>query len=140
MPRLRGEGKQAINYRHVIHSLVRKPGAFAHYRYQQCLFPRLLFRVAYDQLREQYPATAERQYVKLLQLAASSSEERVEAALRQLVTSGTVPSYQAVADLCRTMAVETVCVSTLLAPAAVELASYDALLNTAEEVGEQWSM
>ena len=140
MPRLRGEGKQAINYRHVIHSLVRKPGAFAHYRYQQFLFPRLLFRVAYDQLREQYPATAERQYVKLLQLAASTSEERVEAALRQLVTSGTVPSYQAVADLCRTMAVETVSVSTLLAPTAVELASYDALLNAAEEVGEQWSM
>jgi hypothetical protein len=61
VPRLRGEGRQAINYRHVIHSLVRKPGAFAHYRYQQCLFPRLLFRVAYDQLGEQYPAMAERE-------------------------------------------------------------------------------
>jgi hypothetical protein len=30
MARLRGQGQQAINYRHVIHSLVRKPGAFAH--------------------------------------------------------------------------------------------------------------
>ena len=101
MPRLRGEGRHAINYRHVIHSLVRKPGAFAHYRYRQCLFPRLLFRVAYDQLREQYPATAERQYVKLLELAATTSEEQVEAILRQLVETGTVISYERVVGACR---------------------------------------
>jgi hypothetical protein len=31
MERLRGEGKVAINYRHLIHSLVKKPRAFAHY-------------------------------------------------------------------------------------------------------------
>ena len=140
MPRLRGEGQQAINYRHVIHSLLRKPGAFAHYRYQQCLFPRLLFRVAYDQLREQYPATAERQYVKLLALAASSSEEQVEAALRQLVASGTVLSYQAVVDLCRAPAVPAVSVSQLVAPATIELSSYDALLHLRPEVTEPWSL
>ena len=139
MPRLRGEGRQAINYRHVIHSLVRKPGAFAHYCYQQCLFPRLLFRVAYDQLREQYPATADRQYVKLLELAATTSEERVEAALRQLVDSGTVISYERAASWCgssqavgsRPLAV---------APVTIELATYDALLSLTREVAEQWSM
>ena len=48
MERLRGTGQQNVNYRHVIHSLIRKPGAFVHYRYQPSLFPRLLFRVAYD--------------------------------------------------------------------------------------------
>ena len=134
MPRLRGEGQHAINYRHVIHSLLRKPGAFANYRYQHCLFPRLLFRVAYDQLREQYPATAERQYVKLLGLAASDSEERVEAALRQLITSGTVVSYQAVVELCRRLALETVSVSQLLVPVPIELSSYDVLLQPRAEV------
>ena len=34
MPRLRGEGKHRIDYRHVIHSLVRKPGAFTRYRWR----------------------------------------------------------------------------------------------------------
>jgi transposase len=139
MPRLRGEGRQAINYRHVIHSLVRKPGAFAHYRYQQCLFPRLLFRVAYDQLGEQYPATAERQYVKLLELAATTSEERVEATLRQLVESGTVISYERVAALCHSAAA-VVAKPLTLAPVLIELASYDGLLSLTEEVAEQWSM
>jgi hypothetical protein len=139
MPRLRGEGRHAINYRHVIHSLVRKPGAFAHYRYQQCLFPRLLFRVAYDQLREQYPATAERQYVKLLELAATASEEQVEGILRQLVESGTVISYERVAAVCRSAAAVAVQPLTL-APVIIELATYDALLSLTEEVAEQWSM
>ena len=46
MPRLRGEGKHRIDYRHVIHSLVRKPGAFTRYRWRQDLFPGILFRVA----------------------------------------------------------------------------------------------
>lgn len=139
MPRLRGEGRHAINYRHVIHSLVRKPGAFAHYRFQQCLFPRLLFRVAYDQLREQYPATAERQYVKLLELAATTSEDQVEAILRQLVESGTVISYERVVGACRSF--EGVANQPLtVAPAIIELASYDALLSLTAEVIEQWSM
>jgi hypothetical protein len=34
MPRLRGEGNHDINYRHIIDSLVRKPGAFENYRYR----------------------------------------------------------------------------------------------------------
>jgi hypothetical protein len=66
-PRLRGQGKMAVNYRHLIHSLIRKPGAFRHYRYQPCLFPRLNFRLAYDYLTKHYPATAERQYLVILQ-------------------------------------------------------------------------
>jgi len=119
--------------------LVRKPGAFAHYRYQQCLFPRLLFRVAYDQLREQYPATAERQYVKLLELAATTSEEKVEATLRQLVESGTIISYDRVASSCRSSAVVANRPLTV-APVIIELATYDALLSPTEEVTEQWSM
>ena len=59
MPRLRGQGKHRIEYRHVIHSLVRKPGAFARYRWRADLFPGVLFRVAYDELREDCPGTAD---------------------------------------------------------------------------------
>ena len=41
MPRIRGEKPARIDYRHVIWSLVRKPGAFARYRYREELFPSL---------------------------------------------------------------------------------------------------
>ena len=51
-PRLVGTGKRAISYRHVIWSLLRKPGAFAQYRYRDEFFPGMLFRQAYDQLTE----------------------------------------------------------------------------------------
>ena len=44
MPRLRGPQVCRIDYRHVIWSLVTKPGAFARYRYREELFPTLVFR------------------------------------------------------------------------------------------------
>ena len=88
MPRLRGEGRHWIQYRHVIHSLVRKPGAFRRYRYREDLFPSLLFRVAYDELREDCPQTADRQYLKVLQRAAETSEQLVQRALHQLLEQG----------------------------------------------------
>ena len=41
-------GATRIDYRHVIWSLVRKPGAFARYVYRDELFPTVTFRRAYD--------------------------------------------------------------------------------------------
>ena len=46
LPRLRGRGKHRVAYRHVIDWLVRKPGAFADYRYRADLFPSSHFRLA----------------------------------------------------------------------------------------------
>jgi len=54
IPRLRGEGKHHIQYRHIIDWLVRKPGAFENYRYREDLFPSLAFRMAYDRLKAQH--------------------------------------------------------------------------------------
>ena len=88
MPRLRGQGKHRIEYRHVIHSLVRKPGAFARYRWRADLFPGVLFRVAYDELREDCPGTADRQYLGILELAANEGEQRVSQALKKLIERG----------------------------------------------------
>ena len=51
VPRLRGQEKHRIDYRHVIDWLVRKPGAFARYCYQADLFPTSRFRQAYDELK-----------------------------------------------------------------------------------------
>ncbi|MFH1742689.1 MAG: IS21 family transposase, partial [bacterium] len=82
MPRLRGEGKHRIDYRHLIGWLVRKPGAFANYRYRSELFPSSQFRMAYDALKEQSPCRADREYLKILYLAAQEGESRVEEILR----------------------------------------------------------
>lgn len=88
MERLRGEGKAAINYRHVIHSLVKKPGAFARYRFQSSLYPRSIFRVAYDEMKQRLDGRAEREYLQLLRLAAEESEDQVAEILRGMVERG----------------------------------------------------
>ena len=49
--RLRGDKRHRIDYRHVIWSLVRKPGAFARYVYREELFPSVVFRRAYDAIQ-----------------------------------------------------------------------------------------
>lgn len=96
MPRLRGEGGHRIDYRHVIWSLVRKPGAFAAYRYREDLFPSLAFRRAYDALRTRRGDRADVEYVRILHLAASTTEHGVEAALDTLLGQGVAFDYAAV--------------------------------------------
>ena len=87
--RLRGEGGHRINYRHVIWSLVQKPGAFARYRYREELFPSLIFRRAYDALTERLDAwKADLEYLRILHLAASTMEGDVEQALAHLLEAG----------------------------------------------------
>ena len=39
LPRLHGRTNYRVDYRHIIDWLVRKPGAFANYRYREHLFP-----------------------------------------------------------------------------------------------------
>ncbi len=101
LPRLPGQGQHRIDYRHVIWSLVRKPGAFAQYRYRDDLFPTLSFRRAYDALAGAAPGRADREYVRLLHLAASRSEAEVEAALALLLEQQTTPTFDAVRELVR---------------------------------------
>lgn len=98
-PRLRGRDKQHINYRHIIDWLVRKPGAFAQYRYRQELFPSSQFRMAYDALLQQNVAEADREYLRILHLAAQQNESAVEEALRQLLREDRSVSAAAVTAL-----------------------------------------
>ena len=98
--RLLGRRNHRINYRHVIWSLVRKPGAFQRYRYQEDLFPSLVFRKAYDALcqgTEEYKA--DREYLRILHLAASTMESEVEAALEILLEEGHLKSMVQVKSL-----------------------------------------
>ncbi len=131
MPRLRGEGKHRIQYRHVIDSLVRKPGAFARYRYRADMFPGVLFRAAWDELRRECPATADRQYLEILLMAARRGERRVERALKRLVESGRPIREAAVLEL---LAEESPAPAWRVSVAPVDVASYDALLTAGTEV------
>jgi hypothetical protein len=136
LPRLRGRGKHKIEYRHVIDWLVRKPGAFADYRYRQEMFPSSRFRWAYDVLVERCPGRAVREYLAILHLAARRSQSGVEAALTQLLESGRLPSVSAVEEEWnrsdKTMS------PALVTVAAVDLASYDALLTSKEADDGEW--
>jgi len=86
LPRLRGRSKHRIDYRHIIDWLVRKPGAFEHYRYRDDLFPTSWFRLAYDALREeQGPKRGAKEYLEILALAAKWGESRVEETIRHLL-------------------------------------------------------
>jgi hypothetical protein len=126
IPRLLGRGQHRIDYRHVIWSLVRKPGAFAQYRYRDDLFPSLTFRRAYDALVAAQVPRADRDYVRLLHLAAGTSEGDVETALELLLEQGTVPAFDAVRDLVR---VPTTTRVPTLRPAMLDLSVYDRLLT-----------
>jgi hypothetical protein len=97
MPRLVGVGKHAINYRHVIDSLVRKPGAFENYQYREDMFPTSHFRMAYDWLcRDHSARVAAREYLKILQLAARDSQDAVHDALRRAITDQSTISADAI--------------------------------------------
>jgi len=88
LPRLRGQRWARIDYHHVIWSLVKKPGAFARYRWREELFPSLVFRRAYDALRSLHGERADAQYVRILYQAAVSGEQVVERTLGELLDGG----------------------------------------------------
>ncbi|MEM1350503.1 MAG: IS21 family transposase, partial [Myxococcota bacterium] len=86
--RIRGNTPQVrIDYHHILDSLVRKPGAFARYKWRAELFPTLTFRRAYDAMISQANTRADPEYVRILALAARTMESSVEAALELLLES-----------------------------------------------------
>jgi hypothetical protein len=130
MPRLRGEGKHRIQYRHIIDWLVRKPGAFDNYRYREELFPTHRFRMAYDWLRGRHPSRAAKEYLGILHLAARENEAAVDDALRTLIDKELPISIEAVERIVG-------CEGRIPLPAQiviaeVDLAAYDALLSGKE--------
>lgn len=127
LPRLNGRFQARIDYHHLIWSLVRKPGAFAQYRYRDELFPSLTFRTLYDRLSEQQPARADREYLRILHLAAANSQSDVEAALTLLLESRSLPTFDAVRDLVRSGAPPPL---PPLSQPHLDFQVYDALLST----------
>jgi transposase InsO family protein len=123
-PRSRNHGPQ-IDYRHVIASLVRKPGAFARYLYREELFPRLCFRQAYDRLKATDEAKGDQWYLRLLALAVELGEDPVADQIGSALRQGEVPLAELLALRLRQPAtVEPI----QLAPFTPELSSYDTLI------------
>ena len=128
MPRLIGKQQHRIDYHHVIHSLVRKPGAFAAYRYRDELFPTTMFRQAYDRLVSSGKNRADREYVRILHLAATTSEVEIETALQIVLEAHKTPTFLTVRDLVQ---VPTLRLVPAIAPPELNLAVYDQFIPSA---------
>jgi len=89
LPRI--EAGALINYRHLIDSLIRKPGAFENYEYRSYLFPNLSFRKAYDALKSGGIGSVSRRYCELLYLAKMEGEEVVTASINILLEAQELP-------------------------------------------------
>jgi len=99
LPRLTGIKKYHINYRHVIDTLLRKPGGFRNYRYRQELFPSSVFRQAWEYLNQRFlPRKADMAFLRILKLAASGLESDVAAVLEELLAAKTAWNDQTVAE------------------------------------------
>ena len=132
LPLSRGDRGAVIDFRHVIGHLLRKPGAFAGYRWREELFPSLIFRSAYDHL-ERNSSDADRRYLELLKLAADEGLSTVENALDQLLLAPrpviSVREVKSLLDTWRDLEREW----RERPPLEVRLEDYDALLDGWEE-------
>ena len=129
MPRLVGKNLAAINYRHIIDSLVRKPGAFANYRYREEMFPTSGFRMAWDSLRAAHSEkVADRMYVQILQLAAQESQDAVADALRYLLATEHTLAVERVRELVANAT--SIPAPTDIHVEAPDLCEFDSLLTT----------
>jgi hypothetical protein len=127
LPRLRGRGKHRIDYRHIIEWLIRKPGAFENYRYQEDLFPTSRFRMAYDALKETTPSRSSKEYLKILKLAAEAGEVRVDEVLRELLErkAEAVITAESIGEVLAKL--DTIPPVTMVEVAPVDLAIFDLL-------------
>jgi hypothetical protein len=129
--RLRGENGHLINYRHIIDRLVRKPGAFENYRYKDDMFPSSQFRIAYDILRDACSIRqANKEYLRILELAAKEDESLVNEALRLLINLEDQVSFEKVKEFIDSKQKPPEPTAVHIEP--VDINYYDTLLETPE--------
>lgn len=125
-PRLTGIQKYHINYRHVIDTLLRKPGGFRNYRYRDDLFPSAVFRQAWEHLNQRFlPRKADLAFLRILKLAACGIESDVAAVLAELLATKTAWNDQTVAERVQPLQAQ---IPNLEQPP-VNLREYDRLLS-----------
>lgn len=126
LPRLVARGAHHVQYRHVIDTLLRKPGGFRDYRYRDDLFPSAVFRLAWEALCARLPPRrADLAYLRLLKLAAETLEVDVAAVLATLLAGTDHWDDASVVAQVRPRLDQPPAIST----GAVDLAGYDALLQ-----------
>jgi hypothetical protein len=131
LPRLTHTGAHHVQYRHVIATLLRKPGGFRDYRYREDRFPSATFRQAWEALCARLsPRRADLAYLRVLGLAAQHLETDVEALVAELLATREPWDDRTVADRLRPPPPAV----PALACGTVDLAAYDQLLGSAEEV------
>jgi hypothetical protein len=125
MPRLIGRDQADVDYRHVIGTLLVKPGGFRNYRYRDCLFPTPVFRAAWEALeRSMSPRRADLNYLRILKLAADHLESDVELALKMVLQEGQRWDHETIAGLVQPQLAEPPAVER----GEVDLGVYDQLL------------
>jgi hypothetical protein len=97
LPRL--EAGALIDYRHIIDSLIRKPGAFESYQYRSSLYPNTTFRKAYDALKSRGLTSCNKRYLELLHLAKLYGENEVSAAIDLLLEGEKLPLKEDILEL-----------------------------------------
>ena len=127
-----GDRGVVIQWRHLIGPLLRKPGAFARYRWREEFFPSGRFRAAYEQLVDYHGyRTGDLEYLRLLDLAQEITVEAVENLMSHYMQPFRGKWW--VAQLRRSLEGYPAIPSNMpaLQP---DLRSYDALLTPLEEV------
>jgi transposase InsO family protein len=103
---------RAIDYRHLVAALKRKPGAFARWVLRDAVFPRPVYRQTWERLAARLPERAAcKTIVGLLGLAADGHEAQLAQELEQLIELDQLPDLAAL--------------TTLLAPRSGELPAID---------------
>jgi hypothetical protein len=103
--RVLGNREVIINYRHIINSLLKKPGAFENYKYKEELYPTGNFKKAYEELissKNYNPRAANLEYLRILKLASDNIEEEVDIAIELILSSNNkkiILSVESISDL-----------------------------------------
>jgi hypothetical protein len=131
MARSYGSNSQAgLDWRHLAPGLLRKPGAFTHYRYRQVMFPGAEYEQLCGLLQERLGnASGDREYLQLLNASAGVAEPEALAAVTSMLSGKTplsVEGFRAATGLARP-AFE-------LAPFVPDLRVYDRLV---EDLGDE---
>jgi transposase len=126
LPRHRGT-TVALDYRHVVDHLLRKPGAFEGYRYREQMFPSSIFRQTHDRLVERLgQRRGAVEYLRLLKLASEVGESDVELMLVEYTSPPYPPwSVEEIRQALAPRPAQTVHVAELTP----ECTSYDRLLT-----------
>ena len=87
---LKQENESSVLLEHVLPSLVRKPGAMVRWPHRGILFPNEVFKRFYAKLQKIYPDSAEREFLRTINLIQYTSLSEIEAGI-ELVLGASAP-------------------------------------------------